>query len=210
MGMGMGMRTATGTTPMPIPMPLPTLLLLPAPAREGRGSWLLGLVWLGLASCEFFLFFFFFFFFLIPFVFFSPGQDEDKMWKDGKGKWKKKKRRREGVGGWDRRGRLRRMRRDYVKAKLTTSSSTTYSEKLLKLDARAREYDIVVIGEEPHVAYNRVGLTSFFEHRLVENLYLNPLEWVCFIFFFSASPSLSPFFLTLSKGVRRTRSALHR
>jgi len=51
-------------------------------------------------------------------------------------------------------------------------------EKLLKLDARAREYDIVVVGEEPHVAYNRVGLTSFFEHRKVENLYLNPVEWV--------------------------------
>jgi nitrite reductase (NAD(P)H) len=59
-------------------------------------------------------------------------------------------------------------------------------EKLLKLDARTREYNIVVIGEEPHVAYNRVGLTSFFTHRLVENLYLNPLEWV------SQSPSACP------------------
>ncbi|KAI1380162.1 nitrite reductase [Hypoxylon crocopeplum] len=52
-----------------------------------------------------------------------------------------------------------------------------FIEKLLKLDARAREYDIVVIGEEPHLAYNRVGLTSFFGHRKVENLYLNPREW---------------------------------
>ncbi|KAI1772290.1 nitrite reductase [Hypoxylon cercidicola] len=52
-----------------------------------------------------------------------------------------------------------------------------FIEKLLKLDARAREYDIVVIGEEPHLAYNRVGLTSFFGHRKVENLYLNPKEW---------------------------------
>jgi len=51
-------------------------------------------------------------------------------------------------------------------------------EKLLKLDARAREYDVVVIGEEAHVAYNRVGLTTFFDHRRVENLYLNPLQWV--------------------------------
>lgn len=51
------------------------------------------------------------------------------------------------------------------------------SEKLLKLDARTREYDITVIGEEPHLAYNRVGLTSFFEHRKVEQLYLNPLKW---------------------------------
>jgi len=50
---------------------------------------------------------------------------------------------------------------------------------MLKLDARAREYDIVVIGEEPHVAYNRVGLTSFFDHRRVENLYMNPVDWVC-------------------------------
>ena len=47
-------------------------------------------------------------------------------------------------------------------------------EKLMKLDAKRREYDIIVIGEEPHLAYNRVGLTSFFQHRKVENLYLNP------------------------------------
>ncbi|KAI0103040.1 nitrite reductase [Nemania sp. FL0031] len=52
-----------------------------------------------------------------------------------------------------------------------------FIEKVLKLDARAREYDIIVIGEEPHFAYNRVGLTSFFGHRKVENLYLNPQEW---------------------------------
>jgi hypothetical protein len=53
------------------------------------------------------------------------------------------------------------------------------SEKLMKYDIKRREYDIVVIGEEPHLAYNRVGLTSFFQHRIVENLYLNPKEWVC-------------------------------
>ncbi|KAK4044210.1 hypothetical protein C8A01DRAFT_12283 [Parachaetomium inaequale] len=53
----------------------------------------------------------------------------------------------------------------------------SFIEKLLKLDARAREYDITVVGEEKHVAYNRVGLTTFFEHRKVEKLYLNPLEW---------------------------------
>ncbi|KAI1211450.1 nitrite reductase [Annulohypoxylon truncatum] len=52
-----------------------------------------------------------------------------------------------------------------------------FIEKLLKLDARTHEYNIVVIGEEPHLAYNRVGLTSFFGHRKVENLYLNPKEW---------------------------------
>lgn len=51
-------------------------------------------------------------------------------------------------------------------------------EKLLKLDARNREYEIVVIGEEPYLAYNRVGLTSFFNNRKIENLYLNPQDWV--------------------------------
>lgn len=50
-------------------------------------------------------------------------------------------------------------------------------EKLMKLDAKRREYDVIVIGEEPHLAYNRVGLTSFFQHREVENLYLNPASW---------------------------------
>jgi nitrite reductase (NAD(P)H) len=48
----------------------------------------------------------------------------------------------------------------------------------MKYDVKRREYDVVVIGEEPHLAYNRVGLTSFFQHRQVENLYLNPKEWV--------------------------------
>ena len=52
-------------------------------------------------------------------------------------------------------------------------------EKLIKMDAKRREYDVVVIGEESHLAYNRVGLTSFFQHRKAENLYLNPREWVC-------------------------------
>ena len=47
----------------------------------------------------------------------------------------------------------------------------------MKLDAKRREYDVVVIGEEPHLAYNRVGLTSFFQHRQVESLYLNPETW---------------------------------
>ncbi|PBP25407.1 nitrite reductase-like protein [Diplocarpon rosae] len=53
----------------------------------------------------------------------------------------------------------------------------SFIEKLMKLDAKRREYDIVVIGEEAHLAYNRVGLTSFFQHRKVEKLYLNPQEW---------------------------------
>ncbi|KAG9733552.1 nitrite reductase, partial [Aureobasidium melanogenum] len=52
-----------------------------------------------------------------------------------------------------------------------------FIEKLMKFDVKRREYDIIVIGEEAHLAYNRVGLTSFFQHRQVENLYLNPKEW---------------------------------
>lgn len=56
------------------------------------------------------------------------------------------------------------------------------------------------------MAYNRVGLTSFFEHRKVENLYLNPLSWV-------RTPALFPFRLesagpeglTLPHLVRRYR-----
>ncbi|KAL2824914.1 hypothetical protein BDW59DRAFT_146890 [Aspergillus cavernicola] len=52
-----------------------------------------------------------------------------------------------------------------------------FIEKLVKLDAEGRKYDIVVIGEEPHIAYNRVGLSSYFEHRKIEDLYLNPKEW---------------------------------
>ena len=53
-----------------------------------------------------------------------------------------------------------------------------FIEKLIKMDAKRKEYDVVVIGEEPHLAYNRVGLTSFFQHRKVENLYLNQKDWV--------------------------------
>jgi len=55
---------------------------------------------------------------------------------------------------------------------------TNHSEKLMKLDAKRREYDVTVIGEEPYVAYNRVALTSFFEHRDVEKLYMQPEAWV--------------------------------
>lgn len=52
----------------------------------------------------------------------------------------------------------------------------SFIEKIVKQDAERRKYDIVVIGEEPHIAYNRVGLSSFFEHRKIEDLYLNPKE----------------------------------
>ncbi|RHZ52030.1 nitrite reductase niiA [Aspergillus thermomutatus] len=53
----------------------------------------------------------------------------------------------------------------------------SFIDKIVKQDAEKRKYDIVVIGEEPHIAYNRVGLSSFFEHRKIEDLYLNPKEW---------------------------------
>ncbi|KAL5361762.1 hypothetical protein BJX96DRAFT_152766 [Aspergillus floccosus] len=53
----------------------------------------------------------------------------------------------------------------------------SFIEKIVKQDAERGKYDIVVIGEEEHVAYNRVGLSSFFEHRKIEDLYLNPKEW---------------------------------
>lgn len=47
----------------------------------------------------------------------------------------------------------------------------------MKMDTQ-REYDVVVIGEEPHLAYNRVALTSYFKTRNIEELFMNPREWV--------------------------------
>jgi nitrite reductase (NAD(P)H) len=37
-----------------------------------------------------------------------------------------------------------------------------FVEKLIAKDKKRNEFEIVVLGEEKHVAYNRVGLTSFF------------------------------------------------
>ena len=37
-----------------------------------------------------------------------------------------------------------------------------FIEKLISKDKKRGEYEIIVLGEEKHVAYNRVGLTSFF------------------------------------------------
>lgn len=34
-----------------------------------------------------------------------------------------------------------------------------FVEKLMKLDAKRQEYEVIIIGEEPHLAYNRVGKT---------------------------------------------------
>ncbi|OCH89826.1 nitrite reductase [Obba rivulosa] len=51
-----------------------------------------------------------------------------------------------------------------------------FIEKLLNLDT-AGQYRIVTCGEEMHLAYNRVALTEYFQHRSVEKLYLNSAEW---------------------------------
>ncbi|KAI0329154.1 nitrite reductase [Cubamyces sp. BRFM 1775] len=51
-----------------------------------------------------------------------------------------------------------------------------FIEKLLDLDGDHR-YRIVTCGEETHLAYNRVALTEYFQHRNVEKLYLNSPEW---------------------------------
>ncbi|THH10731.1 hypothetical protein EW146_g8277 [Bondarzewia mesenterica] len=51
-----------------------------------------------------------------------------------------------------------------------------FIEKLLNLDT-AKRYHITTCGEEPHLAYNRVGLTDYFQHRSVEDLYLHSPSW---------------------------------
>ncbi|KFA65808.1 hypothetical protein S40285_05369 [Stachybotrys chlorohalonatus IBT 40285] len=54
-----------------------------------------------------------------------------------------------------------------------------FIEKLLKYDLEGGrdEWEVTVFGEEPHIAYNRVGLTQYFTNRSIDELYLNPLEW---------------------------------
>ena len=37
-----------------------------------------------------------------------------------------------------------------------------FIEKMIARDEIQKEYQLIVLGEEKHVAYNRVGLTSFF------------------------------------------------
>ncbi|CAE6540498.1 unnamed protein product [Rhizoctonia solani] len=51
-----------------------------------------------------------------------------------------------------------------------------FIEKMLALDEEKR-YRIVTCGEEVHLAYNRVALTEYFQHRSVEELYLNSPAW---------------------------------
>ncbi|GAA5924803.1 hypothetical protein JCM10213_000447 [Rhodosporidiobolus nylandii] len=52
-----------------------------------------------------------------------------------------------------------------------------FIEKMLDLDKEAGRYFIRTCGEEDHLAYNRVGLTEFFEHRNISKLFLNPPAW---------------------------------
>jgi len=51
-----------------------------------------------------------------------------------------------------------------------------FCERLIEFDA-ANEFQIVTFCEEPRVAYDRVGLTKYFEHRDAEKLGLTTLEW---------------------------------
>ncbi len=62
-----------------------------------------------------------------------------------------------------------------------------FIEKMLSLDTKGK-YFIRTCGEEPHLAYNRVGLTGefrcdsklnleYFQHRNIEDLYLNDVSW---------------------------------
>ncbi|OCF30509.1 nitrite reductase [NAD(P)H], large subunit [Kwoniella heveanensis BCC8398] len=51
-----------------------------------------------------------------------------------------------------------------------------FIEKMLTLDVKGK-YFIRTCGEEPMLAYNRVGLTEYFQHRNIEDLYLNDVSW---------------------------------
>ncbi|WVQ96928.1 nitrite reductase [NAD(P)H], large subunit [Kwoniella sp. CBS 9459] len=51
-----------------------------------------------------------------------------------------------------------------------------FIEKMLTMDVKGK-YFIRTCGEEPTVAYNRVGLTEYFQHRNIEDLYLNDVGW---------------------------------
>lgn len=54
-----------------------------------------------------------------------------------------------------------------------------FIEKLLKYDLEGGrdEWAVTVVGEEPHLAYNRVGLSTYWDKTSAEELYLNPLDW---------------------------------
>ncbi|CDK24715.1 unnamed protein product [Kuraishia capsulata CBS 1993] len=49
-----------------------------------------------------------------------------------------------------------------------------FLEKMLMNDEKTNLYKITILGEEPYLAYNRVGLTEYFQHRKFANLLLSP------------------------------------
>ncbi|KAJ3039959.1 hypothetical protein HDV00_011625 [Rhizophlyctis rosea] len=51
-----------------------------------------------------------------------------------------------------------------------------FCEKLLALDTR-KEFSLTVFGEEKYHAYNRVGLTKYFEHRTPASLLMAEADW---------------------------------
>ncbi|KAH9920537.1 nitrite reductase [Epithele typhae] len=51
-----------------------------------------------------------------------------------------------------------------------------FIRKVMDLDTR-QKYRIVTCGEEQHLAYNRVALTDYFQHRNVKELYLESPDW---------------------------------
>src|SRR5579884_2853221 len=51
-----------------------------------------------------------------------------------------------------------------------------FCERLVELDT-ARAYQIVTFCEEPRPAYDRVNLTSYFQHRSADRLALATPEW---------------------------------
>lgn len=58
----------------------------------------------------------------------------------------------------------------------------SFIEKLLsrsspKSNPSSPQYTITAIGDEPHLAYNRVGLSQYFNGRSVTSLLLNPESW---------------------------------
>ncbi len=51
-----------------------------------------------------------------------------------------------------------------------------FCERLVEFDT-AREYRLVVFGEEPRLAYDRVNLTKYFGHRQADKLALATPQW---------------------------------
>ncbi|KAF8635412.1 hypothetical protein AX15_000406 [Amanita polypyramis BW_CC] len=52
----------------------------------------------------------------------------------------------------------------------------SFIEKIKEYDTD-HMYKLKVFSEEPHVAYNRVGLTQFFSHRSTKQQYMQPPSW---------------------------------